>query len=130
MKKFKGILITQDQIDKQGDIFTKEALDNINMIGKPVSINFDLTKIAGKVIHQQRTSNGIKISVEVFNDEVWNKIKIGQGLGIGGIVDIKNQTDNKISQITPTQVGLVDEPVHDDWRVTEKEKKNENCSRS
>ncbi len=118
MKKIKGTLVTQDQVDKQGDTFTKEALDNINVVGKVVLINFEIYKIAGKIINQKRTSNGVEIIFEV-TDEFWDEIKVGHGLGFDGFITRSN-SDNFISKMEVAHVSLCRRGCHDDWKVTEK----------
>ncbi len=121
MTKFTGIVLTAEEIDKQGDMFPSKLVEKINLVGKPLLLEFNIENPIGTILSQEVTERGLEIIAETFS-----QIKVGQGIGIGGMIKTKEHipTDGTppiqiITEFKPLYVSVISNPVYPEWVITE-----------
>ena len=103
-----------EAVDSQGEVVKKDALKKaINDYMKFANIReMHQPSAVGKTKQANIDSKGLYIAAKVVDDNAWKKVKEGvyNGFSIGG--RIKQMDDNEITDLTLSEISLVDRPAN------------------
>lgn len=113
-----------DGVDKQGDVITKEALeDALPEYRRWRNIReMHEKRPVGKAIYLKVTSRGLLVGARIYDDSTWERIEKGilRGFSIGGIVTSKRRdvvggrSVSVITSLVIAEISVVDQPANPD----------------